>query len=156
MAAKLSAGILLYRTRAGVGTEVLLAHMGGPLWRNKDQGAWSIPKGEYAEPEAPLQAALREFQEELGSAAPAGPFLDLGEARQPGGKIVRVWAAEGELNTATVVSNTFELEWPRGSGNMRQFPEIDRAEWFTFDAARAKLLKGQLPFLDRLSVLLGP
>jgi predicted NUDIX family NTP pyrophosphohydrolase len=130
---------------------VLLAHPGGPYWSRKDEGAWSVPKGEY-EPDADaLAAAFREFREETGHDAPAGEPIPLGEVRQPGGKRVTIWALEGELDVTHASSNTFEMEWPRGSGNLRAFPEIDRLEWVSVGRARTKLLKGQVPFLDRLT-----
>lgn len=137
----------MYRRRPGL--EVLLVHPGGPFWKNKDQGAWSLPKGEYAEGEEPLRAALREFEEETGL-RPEGDFRPLGEVRQAGGKVVTAWAFEGDFDPGTLRSNLFSMEWPRGSGKMREFPEIDRAGWFRLDAAREKILKGQAPFLDRL------
>ena len=152
--ARLSAGLLLYRRR-GREIEVLLAHMGGPFWSRKDAGAWSLPKGEYEGDEEPLAAARREFAEELGLPAPAGRALDLGTIKQAGGKVVRAWALEGDIDTGAVRSNSFELEWPRGSGTVRSFPEVDRAAWFDLQSARAKLVKGQGGFLDRLSGLLG-
>jgi predicted NUDIX family NTP pyrophosphohydrolase len=146
----LSAGLLVHRTTGGV-LEVLLVHPGGPLWRNRDDGAWSIPKGEV-EGDADLAAtADREFAEELGTDPPTGPRIDLGEITQRGGKHVRAWAVAGDLDVTTVRSNTFEIEWPRGSGRIRSFPEIDRAAWFTVAAARSKLLEAQGAFLDRLT-----
>lgn len=148
----LSAGILMFRKRAGA-IEVLLVHPGGPFWRSKDAGAWSIPKGEYANGEDPLRAAQREFEEEIGT-RPEGDFLPLGERRQPGGKIVGAWALEGDLDAAQIRSNLFTLEWPPKSGKIREFPEVDRAEWFSLDAAREKILKGQAGFLDQLAALL--
>ena len=149
MTARRSAGLLLYRT-GDRGTEVLLGHMGGPFWARRDAGAWSIPKGEYDDGEEPLGVALREFAEELGQPAPAGEFTVLGDVRQAGGKQVRVWAAAGDLDPATAVSNTFTLEWPRGSGVLREYPEVDRAAWFAVEEARTRLVKGQVAFLDRL------
>ena len=152
MAARQSAGILLFRL-APDGPQVLLVHPGGPFWARKDEGAWSIPKGEYEPGEDPRAAALREFEEELGRAldpAQAGRLIDLGTVRQPGGKLVTAWAARGELDPRTVVSNTFEIEWPPRSGKLQQFPEIDRAAWFPVEQARVKLLRGQLSFLDAL------
>jgi predicted NUDIX family NTP pyrophosphohydrolase len=151
---KRSAGLLLYRT-TDAGVEVLLGHPGGPFWARKDDGAWSIPKGEHAEDEDPWDAALREFQEELGIAAPEGPRLDLAPVKQAGGKIITAFAVAADLDVTHSRSNTFEMEWPKGSGTMREFPELDRVEWFTVAAARAKLLKGQLPLLDRLLDHLG-
>jgi predicted NUDIX family NTP pyrophosphohydrolase len=146
---KLSAGLLLYRVREGI-VEVLIAHPGGPFWARKDDGAWSIPKGEYADGEDPWVAAHREFEEEIGQPAPAGPRVDLTPVRQPGGKLVTAFAVGGDLDPADARSNTFELEWPRGSGRMRSFPEVDRVEWFTVGRARDKLLKGQRALLDQL------
>jgi predicted NUDIX family NTP pyrophosphohydrolase len=146
---KLSAGLLLYRGLGG-DVEVLIGHPGGPFWARKDDGAWSIPKGEYADDEDPWQAAQREFAEELGMAAPSGTRADLGTIKQPSGKVLTVFAVGGSLDVTEARSNTFELEWPRGSGRMRSFPEIDRVGWFSVDDARRKLLKGQVPFLDRL------
>lgn len=151
MPAKRSAGILLYR-RVGVELEVLLVHPGGPFWANKDSGAWSIPKGEYPADEEPLACALRELEEELGS-APAidtDALLDLGEVRQKSGKVVRAWAAAGDFDPATLRSNTFTLEWPPRSGHQREFPEVDRAGWFAPELAKEKLLPAQAPFVDRL------
>lgn len=135
--------------------EVLLGHMGGPFWARKDQGSWSIPKGEYGPSEDPFAAAKREFAEELGSAPPPVGYRDLGSVSQPGGKLVTVWAAEADFDASGAVSNTFEMEWPRGSGQMRSFPEIDRAAWFTLKVARAKLVKGQRPFIDHLLRMLS-
>ncbi|HXO79230.1 MAG TPA: NUDIX domain-containing protein [Mycobacterium sp.] len=146
---KLSAGLLLYRIRDGV-VEVLIAHPGGPFWARKDDGAWSIPKGEYTQDEDPWAAAQREFEEEVGSVPPAGPRIDLAPVKQAGGKVVTAFAVPGDLDAADAHSNTFELEWPRGSGQMRAFPEVDRVEWFPVAQARAKLLKGQLALLDQL------
>jgi len=149
---KTSAGVLLYR-RARDGVEVLIGHMGGPFWAKKDAGGWSIPKGEYGEGEEPFAVALREFEEELGSPCPADDFTALGEVKASG-KTLTVWAAEGDLDATACVSNTFEIEWPPRSGRMQEFPEIDRAEWVGLDVAREKLVKGQLPFLDRLAGVL--
>jgi len=146
---KRSAGLLLYRVRDGV-VEVLIGHPGGPFWARKDDGAWSIPKGEYAEDEDPWEAARREFGEELGLAAPAGPRVDFDPIRQPSGKVLTAFAVEADLDVTNARSNTFEMEWPKGSGKLRQFPEIDRVGWFTVAQARAKLLKGHVPVLDRL------
>jgi predicted NUDIX family NTP pyrophosphohydrolase len=148
--AKRSAGILLHRTGAD-GREVLLVHPGGPFWAKRDDGAWSIPKGEYTDGEDPQAAARREFEEELGSALPAGAQLrELGEVKQKNGKLVVAYAAEGDLDTSTFHSNTFEMEWPPRSGRRQEFPEIDRAEWFSVPRAREKLLPAQAAFLDRL------
>jgi predicted NUDIX family NTP pyrophosphohydrolase len=146
---RLSAGLLLYRTSDGE-LEVLIGHPGGPFWARKDDGAWSIPKGEYAEGEEPWQVAQREFEEEIGVPAPAGQRAELGTIKQPSGKVLTVFAVAGTLDIADAHSNTFEMEWPKGSGRVRNFPEIDRVGWFRVERARAKLLKGQRPFLDRL------
>ena len=146
---KLSAGLLLYRLRDGV-VEVLIAHPGGPFWARKDDGAWSIPKGEYSQGEDPWAAAQREFSEELGSAPPTGSRIDLVPVRQSGGKVVTAFAVRGDLDLADAHSNTFELEWPRGSGRIQAFPEIDRVDWFPVARARTKLLTGHRSFLDRL------
>jgi predicted NUDIX family NTP pyrophosphohydrolase len=153
-AAKRSAGLLVFR-RADAGIEVLLGHMGGPFWARKDAGAWSIPKGEYDADEPPQAAARREFAEELGMPPPDGPLIELGEVRQAGGKTVSAWAVEGELDPADVVPGTFRLEWPRGSGRMQEFPEVDRVAWFGLDSARAKLVSAQRDLLDRLVRRLG-
>jgi predicted NUDIX family NTP pyrophosphohydrolase len=149
MSARRSAGLLLHRLGPG-GLEVLIGHMGGPFWAKKDDGGWSIPKGEYDDGEEPLAVALREFEEELGSPCPATDFVPLGEVRLPSGKRLTVWAAEGDFDCSTATSNTFELEWPPRSGRMQAFPEIDRADWFAVAVARSKLVKGQVVFLDRL------
>ena len=149
-----SAGILLYRVvdDGGEGrVEVLLGHMGGPFWARKDAGAWTIPKGEHAPDEDPLSAARREFEEETGVSLPASDFDDLGEVRQSGGKVVRAWAVEGDLDAATLKSNTFEMEWPPKSGQMVTVPELDRFEWFDLDTARSKIVVAQREFLDRLA-----
>ncbi|MFI7103118.1 NUDIX domain-containing protein [Streptomyces sp. NPDC050161] len=150
MAGKRSAGLLLYRV-GGSGVEVLLAHMGGPLWARRDAGAWSVPKGEYVPPEEPQAAARREFEEELGLPPPGGRYLPLGDTRQAGGKTVTVWAVESDLDPALIVPGTFEMPWPRGSGTLRSFPEIDRVEWCTPDVARGRLVAGQRVFLERLA-----
>jgi predicted NUDIX family NTP pyrophosphohydrolase len=152
---KLSAGIVLYR-RKNEDIEVFLVHPGGPFWKNKDRGAWSIPKGEYEESEDPLAAAQREFEEETGVRAPQGEPLSLGEIRQAGGKVVTVWALEGDCAAEAIRSNLFELEWPPKSGKLRQFPEVDRAGWFGLEGAREKLLSGQHGFLDRLVESIKP
>jgi predicted NUDIX family NTP pyrophosphohydrolase len=150
-----SAGLLLFRRR-GDELEVFIAHMGGPFWARKDEGAWSIVKGEYdAATEDAFAAACREFTEETGSAPPEGPTLDLGEIRQSSGKRVRAWAVESDFDAATVRSNTVSIEWPRGSGRQQEFPEIDRAEWFDVKTAREKLVKGQRALLDVLEERLG-
>jgi predicted NUDIX family NTP pyrophosphohydrolase len=148
-----SAGILLHRTGADGGTEVLLVHPGGPFWARKDAGAWSIPKGEITEGEDPLACARREFAEELGMPVPGGTATPLGEVRQKAGKVVTAWAVEGDLDPASVVSNTFAMEWPRGSGRLRDFPEVDRAEWFGLEEAAVRILDGQRPLLDALAAL---
>jgi len=150
---KTSAGILLHRRADGGDVEVLIGHMGGPFWAKKDAGGWSIPKGEYGEGEEAFAVALREFAEELGSPCPAEDFTPLGEVRASS-KTLTVWAAEGDLDASACVSNTFQIEWPPRSGRMQEFPEIDRAEWVGLDVAREKLVKGQLPFLDRLAGVL--
>ena len=147
--AKLSAGLLLYRVADGV-VEVLIGHPGGPFWARKDDGAWSIPKGEYLDGEDPWTVARREFEEELGKPAPDGPCVEFAPLKQPSGKIVTVFAVRGDLNLEDTVSNTFTLEWPKGSGNVKEYPEIDRVGWFPVAAARSKLLKGQRPLLDLL------
>jgi predicted NUDIX family NTP pyrophosphohydrolase len=146
---KLSAGVLLYRTCDGV-VEVLIAHPGGPFWARKDDGVWSIPKGEYTDSEDPWTVAQREFSEELGLSVPAGPRIDFGPLKQPSGKVVTAFAVQGDLDVTDTRSNTFELEWPKGSGRMQEFPEVDRVGWFPVSQARTKLLKGQRAFLDRL------
>jgi predicted NUDIX family NTP pyrophosphohydrolase len=144
-----SAGLLLYRRNPDI--EVLLVHPGGPFFAKKDDGVWSIPKGEYEPGEDALAAAVREFEEELGSRPPDGERIDLGEIKQRGGKIVTAWAVEGDIDTVAVVSNTFAMEWPPRSGRTAEFPEIDRAEWFDLPTARTKILAAQEPFLDRLA-----
>jgi len=151
--AKLSAGLLLYRvTDAGV--EVLIGHPGGPFWARKDEGAWSIPKGEYVEDEDPWSAAQREFLEEVGKEPPPGPRIDFAPLRQPSGKVITAFAVRGDLDLEGAVSNTFTLEWPKGSGNIREYPEIDRVGWFSIAEATTKLVKGQRPLLDRLTAAL--
>jgi predicted NUDIX family NTP pyrophosphohydrolase len=151
-----SAGILLYRRAGSAGRrrdgqlEVLLVHPGGPFWARRDAGAWSIPKGEYGRGDDALGAARREFAEELGSPAPDAEPLDLGEVRQKSGKLVHAWAVEGDIDASTTHSNTFTLEWPLRSGRAREYPEVDRAEWFTLEAAREKINQAQAAFLDRL------
>ena len=144
-----SAGVLLWRRGPG-GPEVLIGHMGGPFWARKDDGAWSIPKGEHGPEEDPVAVALREFEEETGSPVPASDLVPLGQVRQSGGKVLTAWAAEGDLDADATTSNTFELEWPPRSGRVQEFPEIDRTAWVPLDVARVKLVKGQLPLLDRL------
>jgi predicted NUDIX family NTP pyrophosphohydrolase len=146
-----SAGILVYR-RTASGLEVLLVHPGGPYWKGKDANAWSIPKGLLETGEDPCTTAQREFAEETGTVL-EGNLQALGSARQPSGKIIHAFTAEADIDAEAVVSNTFELEWPPNSGIMAQFPEVDAAAWFPLDVARKKLLKGQLPFIDRLVAL---
>ena len=150
--ARRSAGILLHRPGAD-GPEVLLVHPGGPFWARRDSGAWSIPKGEYEPPEDPRACALREFEEELGAPPPPGALTDLGEVKQAGGKLVRAYAAEGDVDAHAVRSNTFTLEWPPRSGRMREFPEVDRAAWLSLSEAREKIHPAQAAFLDRLLAL---
>ena len=152
--AKRSAGILMYRG-SPPRLELLLVHPGGPFWAKKDKGAWSIPKGEYGEGEEPLAVARREFEEELGSAPPQVAFLPLGEFVQPSRKLITAFALEGDFDPATLTSNRFELEWPRGSGRTQSFPEIDRAQWLAPAKAREKIQPGQAPFIDRLLERLG-
>ena len=150
-----SAGLLPYRFAADGALEVLLVHPGGPIWAGKDDGAWSIAKGEYHDDEEPEMAADREFAEELGQPPPEGERLDLGELRQPSGKVIRAWAVEGDVDTESVVSNEFEMEWPPRSGKMASWPEVDRALWMPVATAEEKLLKGQVAFLERLRLRLG-
>ncbi len=128
-------------------------HPGGPAWARRDLGAWSIPKGEYEDGEDPLAAARREFEEELGSPPPQGPMFDLGEIRQKSGKIVRAWALAGDLDAGAIQSNTFAMQWPPKSGQMHEFPEVDRAHWFALDQAREKVNPAQVQLLDRLQAL---
>jgi len=151
--AKLSAGLLVYRVREKA-VEVFLVHPGGPFWAKKDDGAWSVPKGEYTAEEDPLEAAKREFKEETGFTPPAGKFIPLQPIKQPSGKVVSVWAVEGDFDAGKINSNLFSMEWPPKSGKQQEFPEVDRAEWFKLDEARNKILKGQTGFLDELSALL--
>ncbi|MDR7082744.1 putative NUDIX family NTP pyrophosphohydrolase [Arthrobacter ginsengisoli] len=150
-----SAGILLYRRGPGSEVEVWIAHMGGPFWSRKESRAWSIPKGEYLPDEDPLAAAQREFAEEMGTPAPAADYLPLGAFRQPSGKIITVFTAESDFSPERIVSNTFSLEWPKGSGIVRNYPEVDNAEWTAAPAARTRLVRGQLPVLDALLRQLG-
>lgn len=153
---KHSAGLLLYRVQAGV-VEVLLGHMGGPLWARKDAGAWTIPKGEVDAGEEPHAAALREFAEELGVPAPVSddPDVDLGTVRQRAGKLVTAWAREGDLDVSAIASNAFAIEWPPRSGRMQEFPELDRAGWFPLATARGLVVSGQVELLDRLDAALA-
>lgn len=153
--AKESAGILMYRHGRGT-IEVLLVHPGGPFWAKKDAGAWSVPKGEFdPHQEAPLAAAQREFAEELGAPV-SGDFTALAPVRQRSGKVVRVWAVEGDFDPARIRSNSFSLEWPPRSGRYQDFPEVDRAAWFDLDTARQKILPAQLPLLEELAAGLRP
>lgn len=147
--AKTSAALLVWR-RHGNEIEVVIVHPGGPFWAKKDDGAWSLPKGEYGDSEDPLTVARREFEEELDQPAPGGDVVDLGEVKQAGGKRVRCFAVEGDADVANIVSNEFEMEWPPRSGQTRRFPEVDRAEWVSLDTARRKLIGGQVPLLDAL------
>ena len=150
--AKKSAGLLMYR-RHPDGLEVFLVHPGGPFWVKKDEGAWSIPKGEYAPGEDPLEAARREFQEETGSQV-EGDFIPLTAKKQTSGKVISAWAVKGDCDASAIKSNTFFMEWPPGSGKQQEFPEVDRAGWFTIPEAKEKILKGQVPFLDELNEIL--
>ncbi|WP_136611651.1 NUDIX domain-containing protein [Sinomonas albida] len=145
-----SAGLLLYRRTHASALDVWIAHMGGPFWATKQLRAWSIPKGEYGADEDPFAAAVREFTEEIGSPPPAADYRSLGEFRQPSGKVIAVFFGEAEFAPNEVRSNTFELEWPKGSGRMQSFPEIDRAEWVAESEARKLLVAGQMPILDAL------
>jgi predicted NUDIX family NTP pyrophosphohydrolase len=156
MAAKRSAGILLYRRGDG-GTEFLLVHPGGPFWSKRDAGAWSIPKGQIETDEEPRACAIRELEEELGEAPPLDPeeLVGLGTVRQRAGKVVEAWAAEAEFDPARLASNTFSMEWPPRSGRQQDFPEVDRAGWFGLEEAREKILPAQAEFLDRLLEHLG-
>lgn len=149
MAATPSAGLLLFRRQPQL--QVLIGHLGGPMWSRRDEAAWSIPKGEYGPEETPLQAARREFTEELGVEVPEAELTDLGTVRQSSGKQVRVWAAEADLDLDKVVLGTFELEWPPRSGRRQRFPELDRVTWCTPDEARPRLIAAQRAFLDRLA-----
>ena len=146
-----SAGILLHRRREGR-LEVLLVHPGGPFWKNRDEGAWTIPKGEYGDGEDALDAAKREFAEETGFPV-EGPFHELAPVRQASGKVVRAWAVEGDCDAAAIRSNTFSMEWPLRSGKTAEFPEVDRAAWFALDEARRRILPAQMPLLDELAHL---
>ncbi|GAA4888537.1 NUDIX domain-containing protein [Streptomonospora salina] len=154
--AKTSAGLLLYRWGAAGAVEVLLGHMGGPYWAKKDERAWSVPKGEYTAGEEPAAAARREFAEELGRSAPPGEPFVLGQVRQSGGKTVTCFALEGDFDASRIAGGTFAMEWPPRSGRTREFPEIDRAAWFDLPAARAKLVAGQVRFVDVLERAVGP
>jgi predicted NUDIX family NTP pyrophosphohydrolase len=145
---KISAGLLMYRRRPE-GLQVLLVHPGGPLWKNRDEGVWTIPKGEIDPGEDLLSAARREFEEETGS-KPTGPYAPLSPITQKSGKIVHAWAVEGDMDTAAIKSNTFSMEWPRKSDKWKQFPEVDRGEFFDLKMARKKIKPAQTPFLDEL------
>lgn len=151
--AKLSAGIVLYRWR-GPDIEVFLVHPGGPFWTRKDAGAWSFPKGEYSEGEEPLSVARREFEEETGYPL-EGQFTPLAPRKQRGGKVVSLWAVEGDCDADGIRSNTFEMEWPPRSGRTGRFPEVDRAAWFPLEAAKEKINPGQAPAIDELRERLG-
>jgi predicted NUDIX family NTP pyrophosphohydrolase len=145
---KQSAGLLMYRRR-GKTLQVLLVHPGGPFWDKKDIGSWSMPKGEFSQDEDALKAARREFEEETGF-LPTGNFIRIGAIKQPSGKLIHAWAFEGDLDAKKIKSNTFSVEWPPQSGKQQEFPEVDRAEWFTIESAREKIIKGQVEFLDEL------
>jgi predicted NUDIX family NTP pyrophosphohydrolase len=149
--AKRSAGLAMFRVRNGV-LEILLVHPGGPFWAKKDEGAWFLPKGEVEDGEDELAAARREFQEET-SLKPAGPFIELGTVRQKGGKTIAAWAFEGDCDPSTVRSNTFRMEWPPRSGKQREFPEVDRAAFFTLEAARAKMHPVEFDFFVRVDAV---
>lgn len=153
--AKQSAGLLVYRIQNGT-VEVLLVHPGGPFWAKKDAGAWSIPKGEFMEGVEPLLAAKREFKEETGYQAPAGEMGGIGSVKLSSGKTIFAWTVAGDIDAKAIKSNMFELEWPPRSGNKQEFPEVDRAGWFTLPTAAEKLHKGQVPFLERLVEQLKP
>jgi predicted NUDIX family NTP pyrophosphohydrolase len=156
MAAKHSAGIVLFRHRGGE-IEFLLVHPGGPFWAKKDTGAWSIPKGQIEDEEEPRACAIRELEEELGAAPALDPeqLIELGAIKQKAGKVVEAWAAEADFDPATLASNSFEMEWPPRTGNRQEFPEVDRAEWFAPEEAREKILPAQAELLDRLLERLG-
>jgi predicted NUDIX family NTP pyrophosphohydrolase len=149
--AKLSAGLLMFR-KCDSEMQVFLVHPGGPFWKKKDLGAWSIPKGEYEKEEDPLDAAKREFEEETGI-KPEGEFVALDQIRQPSGKIIAAWAFEGDCSPKELRSNSFSMQWPPKSGRKQEFPEVDRADWFRVDDARKRIVKGQIGFLDQLTAL---
>ena len=152
---KKSAGLLMYRRRQGI-LEVLLVHPGGPFWAKKDMGSWSIPKGEYtSKEEDPLEVAKREFHEETGFTA-AGEFIPLTLLKQPSGKVITAWAFEGDCDASAIKSNTFAMEWPPRSGRQQEFPEVDRAGWFSIPVAKQKIVKGQAAFLDELNQIQTP
>jgi predicted NUDIX family NTP pyrophosphohydrolase len=151
-----SAGLLIYRWGDGGKLEVMLGHMGGPYWSRKDKAAWSIPKGQRERGEATIDAARREFEEEIGQPPPDGEAVSLGDVRQSGGrKVVAAWAIEGDIDVGEIESAPFEMEWPPRSGQLREFPELDRAAWFEVEAARGRIVKAQAAFLDRLVELVG-
>ncbi|NEU10134.1 NUDIX domain-containing protein [Flavihumibacter sp. R14] len=151
--AKKSAGILLFRRTNG-SPEVLLVHPGGPFWKNKDIGAWSVPKGEFDDDEKPLSAAIREVREELGIDV-AGDFIELLPQKQKSGKVIYSWALEQDTDADAIVSNTFELEWPPRSGKMIEIPEVDRADWLSLDEAKIKIIPGQVPIIENLEKILS-
>jgi predicted NUDIX family NTP pyrophosphohydrolase len=155
VATKRSAGLVVFRRQGINRIEVLLVHPGGPFWARRDEHSWSIPKGEYEDGEDPKRTARREFEEELGAPPPSGFWIDLGEVQQPSRKLVRAWALEGDFDPGGLASNTFQLEWPRGSGNVREYPEVDKATWFNLATARTKLHEGQVPFVDALVAALA-
>jgi len=152
---KPSAGILVFKTSQSGNLVVLLTHPGGPFYVRKDQGVWSVPKGEYVPDEQPFEAAKREFNEEIGQAAPEGTYIDLGQFKRSDGKLISAWAVAGDIDVSKLVSNTFDLEWPPDSGQKQAFPEVDRAEWFSLSEAASKLSNGQSIFLERLAKQLG-
>ena len=151
MPAKKSAGLLLFREIDGL--EVLLVHMGGPYWKKKDLGSWSIPKGEFSDDEDPLSAAKREFEEETGTAVD-GDFIPLEPLKQSGGKVIYAWALRSDFDCSTLKSNSFSMEWPPKSGKQQEFPEIDQAAWFTVAIAKQKILLGQAPFIEQLETIM--
>lgn len=153
--AKKSAGLLLYRINEARAIEVLLVHPGGPFWRNKDEGAWTIPKGEFDDLEDALLAAKREFEEEIGATAPDGEYFPLEPVKQKNGKVVHAWGVRGDFDPTTLRSNSFELEWPPKSGRSLTVPEVDRAEWFSPDAAKRKIISAQASLIDELLTIVG-
>jgi predicted NUDIX family NTP pyrophosphohydrolase len=152
MARKKTAGLLLYRIRDSA-VEVFLVHPGGPFWAKKDEGAWSIPKGEFADDEQPLSAAKREFQEETGFSM-EGNFMALAPLKQRSGKLVYAWTLEGDCDAGAIQSNLFSMEWPPRSGKHQEYPEVDRASWFTLESAKRKIVPGQIGFLEQLQQML--
>lgn len=154
MAARRSAGLVVFR-RPTAGLEVLLGHLGGPLWAKRDEAAWTIPKGEYDDEEPAIDAARREFTEELGLAVPDGPLVELGKVRQSGGKIVTAWALEADVDLSAFDPGTFELQWPPRSGRMQRFPELDRVQYFDPTTASSKIVVGQRELIERLTAMLG-